>query len=105
MEQIMENIIEIVALLVLLLGGKLIEQADSYLKLKKKEKEAAALEKFVDSLVAAAEQLFKKEDDDGSIRMNYVQNQLIDAGYDLTEAVMALIESKVYNLNIEARKK
>jgi len=67
-------------------------------------RENETLDSLVTSAVKAAEQLFKADDEDGTIRLNYVQNLLIDAGYDLTDAIMALIESKVYALNIEARK-
>lgn len=67
-------------------------------------REDKRLDQLVSSAVQAAEQLFKEVDDDGQIRLEYVQGLLIDAGYDLTEAVMALIESKVYALNIAARK-
>lgn len=105
MEQmIMQNITEIVALLILLLVGKLIERADSWLKANKKEKEAAALDKLIDALVAAAEQMFKADDADGSKRLNYVEGMLIAEGYDLTETILAMIESKVYALNLAQRK-
>ena len=57
------------------------------------------LEKYVASLVSAAEQTLKEMDDNGSLRREWVQGMLIEAGYDLTEAVMALVESKVYELN------
>ena len=57
------------------------------------------LEKYVTSLVSAAEQTLKAKDETGSLRLEWVQGMLIEAGYDLTEAVMALVESKVYELN------
>ena len=58
------------------------------------------LEKFVDTLVTGADQMFKAEDPDGSVRLAYVQGELISAGYDLTEAVRAMIESKVFMVNL-----
>lgn len=67
-------------------------------------REDKKFDKLVSSAVKAAEQLYKAEDADGTIRLDYVQALLIEAGYDLTEAIMAEIESRVFDLN-EAQKK
>ena len=72
----------------------LLNIAGEYLKKKGYNDE---LDKFVTSLVAAAEQMYWNEN--GSFRLEYVQTALIEAGYELTEAVRALIESKVYEIN------
>ena len=57
------------------------------------------LDKFIDELTKAAEQTLKKEDDDGSKRLGYVQDMLIQAGIELTDAIMAKIESSVFKIN------
>lgn len=75
----------------------LTQKAREYLKDKK---EAEKLDKFLDELVAAAEQMFYGEDEDGSIRRGYVQDMLMEAGYELTEIVRAKIEAKVLNVNL-----
>lgn len=81
----------------------LIREALKYLRASMDEKERAKLDAFVASLVAAADQMYKADDLDGSARLSYVQGMLIEAGYDLTDALRALIESKVHALNIETK--
>lgn len=76
--------------------------AVNYLRSKLGESEQAFLDNFIDSLVHAAEQTLKEGDFDGSARLAYVQEMLIKAGYELTDAIRAMIESKVYTLNLEA---
>lgn len=61
--------------------------------------ESEELDKFVTYLVEAADQMLKLEDPTGGKRLEYVQMQLIEAGYDLSDALRAIIESKVYKLN------
>lgn len=73
---------------------------DSYLKEKLDEERAAKLKRIVSELVEAAEQLYKKDDPDGSIRKQYVEEQLKALGYQLTEYINALLESAVLNLNL-----
>lgn len=101
MEAIMEIMCELIGALVGVAVVCAAKVACDYLG---KLREDKNLDKLISSGVKAAEQLFKEDDDTGEIRLAYVQNLLIEAGYDLTEAVMALVESKVYELNIEARK-
>ena len=96
----MEEILDILIKLIGSLAGVAVvyaaKTACSYLK---NAREDAKLDKFITSAVAAAEQTMKAYDDDGSARMDYVQNLLVEAGYSVTEAVIALIESKVYEIN------
>ena len=73
---------------------------DSYLKEKLDEERAAKLKRIVFELVEAAEQLYKKDDPDGTIRKQYVEEQLKAIGYQLTEYINALLESAVLNLNL-----
>ena len=100
METIMDIIIKIAATLLAFgigwLGRYLVRWLESILD----EKDAAKLDLFVAELVAAAEQMYKQHDPDGSIRLEYVEDMLIEAGYDITEAVSALIESKVFHINL-----
>ena len=78
--------------------------AAQYIKQRLTAAERANLDTFVAELVAAAEQTLRKDDPTGDLRLDYVQKMLVAAGYDLTEAIMALIESKVYEINLETRK-
>ena len=79
------------------------KKVGSYLDERKSAEEQAKLENFISDMVAAAEQTLKKDDDSGSARLDYVQQMLIEAGYELTEAVCAIIESKVYALNLSEK--
>ena len=98
METVIEKIIVWALLLFLLVLMILAKKAYDYLKSKLKAESADALDKLVETLVCAADQMFKAYDVDGSLRLGYVQEQLVAAGYDVTEAIRALIESKVLKL-------
>ena len=104
METIMDIIIKIVATLLAFGIGWLGQYLISWLKSTLDEKDAAKLDLFIAELVAAAEQMYKQHDPDGSIRLEYVENMLIEAGYDITESVSALIESKVFNINLTRKR-
>lgn len=100
MEELIDILIRCTAYLLILALIWLVRTAIAYLKARLKEKDAAILDKFIDELTAAAEQMFRKEDDEGgSARLGYVEGMLIEAGYDLTDAIRAKIESSVYKIN------
>lgn len=103
MENIIDIIIKIVATLVALGIGWLGRYIISWVKSNLAEKDAARLDQFVYELVTAAEQLYKPYDPDGKIRLEYVEEMLIEAGYDITDAVRALIESKVFSINLSRK--
>lgn len=100
MEEIMDILIRaagtLVAGAVMWVCGKVCAYLAQKLDAAKMEK----LEKFVETLVTAADQMYKSNDPDGSARLGYVQGELIAAGYDLTAAVRAMIESKVLKVNL-----
>lgn len=100
MEEILDIIIKVVAALLALGAAWLGKYVVSWLKSKLSEKNAEKLDLFVAELVAAAEQLYKEDDIDGKMRLNYVESMLIQAGYEVTNAVKAMIESKVYAINL-----
>lgn len=100
MEPIIDIAIKVIATLLALGAGYLGKYLIAWLKTVLSEKDAEKLDLFVAELVAAAEQMYKQEDPDGSKRLLYVQTMLVEAGYDITEAVTALIESKVYSINV-----
>lgn len=104
MEEILNILSTLVGTVVSIGFIYLLRNVTAYIKANLSESEQAKLEKFVESLVGAAEQLHKKDDQDGSARLGYVQGMLIEAGYELTDAVMALVESKVQALNAKTPK-
>jgi len=101
-EEIINIIIKVVAALIALGIGWVGRWLISLIKAKLDTEEIAKLDMFVAEFVAAAEQLYngKENDPDGSMRLEYVQSMLIEAGYDLTDAVRALIEAKVFEINM-----
>lgn len=103
MEEIMNIIIKIVAMLLALGAGYLGKYVVNWLKTNLDDRGDAKLDLFVAELVAAAEQMYKKDDPDGTARLEYVQTMLIGAGYDITDAIQALIESKVFEINLTNR--
>lgn len=100
MEQIIDIIIKIVVTLLLAGAVWLGKYVITYLRNNLDAKEVAFLDSFIAELVAAAEQLYAEADETGSIRRGYVQKMLVEAGYEITEAVQAMIEAKVYDINI-----
>lgn len=99
MEQILDILIKIVAVLIAAGISFLVNEATKWVKSKVSAAEAEKLDKFIDYLTEAAEQLLKEEDEDGSKRLDYVYTNLAEAGIEITEAVRALIESKVWRIN------
>lgn len=100
MDEIMNTIIKIVAALLALGIGWAGRYLIGWLKKNMSAKDAEKLELFVSELVEAAEQMYKADDPDGSIRLRYVESMLMQAGYDLTDAIRAMIESNVFHINL-----
>lgn len=100
MEAIMDIIIKVAATLLAMGLGYLGKFVLQWLKGKLNEQQNEKLDMFVTELCLAAEQMFKGVDPDGTIRRGYVENMLKQAGYELTDAVRAMIESKVFEINL-----
>lgn len=71
--------------------------AGRYINAKAEEKEDSMLEKVVTEFVVSAQQLLGSET--GEKRKEYVVQNLIGLGIELTDKVNALIESKVFLLH------
>lgn len=74
-----------------------IKMCVSYLRSRLDESEKALADSFIESFVVAAEQMYWNES--GEFRLAYVQDRLLEAGYELTDALRAMIESKVYKIH------
>lgn len=59
---------------------------------------------LIKSFVQAAEQILHDNDPDGSIRMEYVKNQLTALGIGLTSEIISMIEGSVWEVNNQNRK-
>lgn len=94
--QIIEIIIRIVATVLI---GYVCPKFKGWLTEKIGEQKAVELESLVLTFVQAAEQMYKTEDPDGTIRNTYVKAELEKAGYIITSEVNSMIESAVWELN------
>lgn len=103
MEEIIDIIIKVLAALLALGAGWLGKYLVSWLKTKLSVTQAEKLDLFIAELVAAAEQLYKEDDPSGFIRLDYVKKMLTEAGYEVTDAVRALIEAKVFEVNLASK--
>lgn len=97
MDNITDILIKLAATLLCYGGYILAQKAREYLKDKK---EAEKLDKFLDELVLAAEQMYHDTDESGAVRRSYVQDMLMEAGYELNEAIRAKIEARVLKVNL-----
>ena len=82
MEDIMNIIIKVAATLLALGAGYLGKLLVGWLKSKLSDRDAAKLDLFISELCAAAEQMYRDADPDGTIRLNYVEGiRLNEGGY------------------------
>lgn len=100
MDEIINILVKLAAMVLTFFIARGCRYLYDFLKGKLDEQNDAKLDLFVSELVTAAEQMFKKDDPDGSVRLEYVQDMLVEAGYDITEAIRAMIESKVFEINL-----
>lgn len=98
MDEMLSIVFEFVATLLFACIIVLVKRGYSYIDSKLSAKDREELERFVAVLVAAAEQMYG--DEDGYVRLSYVQQMLIEEGYELTDSIRALIESKVFEINL-----
>lgn len=89
-----------VSLLVIVFLPKVV----AYLQSKGVEIDNEELAKQVSAFVKAAEQILKDGDDTGEKRKQYVIDCLEEAGYEITQTVIALIESAVFDVNNTSKK-
>ena len=89
-------------ILLILFTAFVIPAIKRYLDKKYEEEDTQALIDLIYELVRAAEQLLYDKDEDGSLRKQYVMEQLINLGYEWDNKINAYVESAVYDLNCEA---
>lgn len=97
-EQILEIVGKLLAAIVVGLVGYLTPQFNKWLEEKTSRETTENVMLMVRAFVRAADQMFKAEDPDGSIRNAYVKDQLKALGVAITAEVNAYIESEVFAL-------
>lgn len=82
----------------------LIPKFKAWIEAKTSKDTQETLKTLIESFVRAAEQLLKNKDDDGTMRMNYVQDKLLEIGIEITSDVISMIEAAVWEVNNQNRK-
>lgn len=98
--EIINILTEVLAIIFIATAAYLMKKVYASVKSKLSVDEGKVLDDFIGKLVAAAEQMLCDDDPDGTARMAYVQEMLIKAGYEISDIIMATIESKVHDLNL-----
>lgn len=99
MDEIITVIIKILAGILTIAGTYAMTKFKAWADLKMGESRARTLENYIAQFVAAAEQLLKEDDPDGTKRFEYVTGLLCDLGYEITDMIKAIIEAKVSGIN------
>lgn len=82
----------------------LVPKVKSWLEARTSKDTQDTLKILIESFVRAAEQLLKERDEDGTMRMNYVQDKLRELGIEVTSDVVSMIEASVWEVNNQNRK-
>lgn len=94
---------KILAAIFVSLVAYLTPKAKAWLETHTSKAEKEKIKILIDSFVQAAEQLLYDKDDDGTMRMDYVKNQLTALGIGLTADVVSMIEGAVWEVNNKNR--
>ena len=76
-----------------------LKELKAFILAKKEEIEDEKLRALIESFVEAAEQMLKEDDPDGTIRKQYVEENLKLLGYEINEQINAYIEAYVFDIN------
>lgn len=100
MDELMDVILKLLAILLGAGLGYVGKLAVNWIKSKLDTQQAAKLDKIIADLVAAAEQMYKANDTSGVIRFDYVTDRLNELGYTVTQEIKDMIESHVLKVNL-----
>lgn len=101
---VLEILMELLAFGVLALVGWGVPKICEWLNIKNSDAVTEEVRKLIGIFVNAAEQLLKQEDPTGEKRKQYVIEHLQALGYEITDVMLAMIENKVFELNLETKK-
>ena len=99
MELIIELIGKILGAAIVALLFFALKKLKEYIEVQKQSIENKDLLLLIESLVEAAEQMFKLNDPTGEKRKTYVEEQLIALGYEINKKLDAYIEASVFEIN------
>ena len=104
MNEIYEIIGKLLAAVFVALAAYLAPRAKAWLEANTSKATQEKLEALVTAFARAAEQMFHDIDPTGEKRNQYVQQQLRAMGVEITNAVINMIESAVWEINTETKK-
>lgn len=94
---------KVVGLIITILVAILTPKIEAWLAAQIGKEKAMKLIETIRYVVEAAEQIFRDVDGDGSIRKNFVREQLTLSGIEYNEQIDAIVEGLVYELNRDKR--
>ena len=104
MDEIIAIIGKILAAAVVALLAYLTPKIKDWLEAKIGSEGTAKVILLIENFVTAADQLYKADDPTGTIRKKYVEDQLKELGYAITDEINSFIESAVKKCNKEYNK-
>ena len=104
MENLYEIIGKLLAAFVVGLLAYLTPKVKEWLEARTGKDHYDQLMQLVSAFAQAAEQLYHDQDPEGTVRKQFVQEQLQALGVEITEAVMNMIEGAVWEINTENKK-
>ncbi len=101
---ILETIVRLLAAAAAILAAWALPRLRAWLIARTDRETAEQVLTLTEVFAQAAEQLLKAEDPTGEKRMQYVSERLEELGVEVTEAVIAMVESAVWSLNAASKK-
>lgn len=101
---ILTILMELLSFGLLALVGWAVPKICQWLNIKNSDAITQEVMNLIGVFVNAAEQLLKEEDPTGEKRKQYVIEHLQALGYEITDVMLAMIENKVFELNLETKK-
>ena len=104
MDDIIAIVGKVLAAAVVALLACLVPKIKTWLEAKIGSERTAKVLLLIENFVTAADQLYKADDPTGVIRKKYVEDQLKQLGYAITDELNSFIESAVKKCNKEYNK-
>ena len=103
MADILDIVVKILAALLTMGITYVLTKVKKFLESRMSETDMDMLENLISSFCQAAEQQFKEDDPTGEKRLEYVKEQLVKLGYEITDLIQAEIESAVWKINLTSK--
>lgn len=98
MDAIVEVGLKLLAAILMCIIGIVLDKVAKYYGAKKDSADSSSMDEIIYTFVAAADQLLKSDDPDGTKRLQYVEQNLSKLGIVVNDFVRAKIEAFVLNM-------